>query len=64
MANLFRSLTVKGATTRLLTYRLRHTQEQRGARSKDIEAEKQDIEIYSTLLSVMTTEILFCKPLF
>lgn len=44
-----------------MTYRLKHSQEQRGARSKDIEAEKQDIEIYSTLLSVMTTEVLFCK---
>lgn len=55
------SLTIKGATTRVMTYRLKHSQEQRGARSKDIEAEKQDIEIYSTLLSVMTTEVLFCK---
>lgn len=52
-------LTIKGATTRILTYRLRQSQELRGARSKDIEAEKQDIEIYSTLLSVMTTEVLF-----
>ncbi|KAG4077046.1 hypothetical protein HA402_016033 [Bradysia odoriphaga] len=52
-------LTIKGATTRILTYRLRQSQEVRGARSKDIEAEKQDIEIYSTLLSVMTTEVLF-----
>ena len=33
----------------------------RGARSKDIEAQKQDIEIYSTLLSIMTTEVLVCK---
>lgn len=44
-----------------MTYRLKHSQEQRGARSKDIEAAKQDIEIYSTLLSVMTTEVLFCN---
>lgn len=44
-----------------MTYRSRHSQEQRGARSKDLEVERQDIEIYSTLLSVMTTEVLFCK---
>ncbi|KAJ6636643.1 Mitochondrial outer membrane protein SLC25A46 [Pseudolycoriella hygida] len=52
-------LTIRGATARVMTYRLRHAQEKRGARSRDIEAEKQDIEIYSTLLSVMTTEVIF-----
>lgn len=40
-------------------YRLRNAQEQRGARSRDLDAQSQDIEIYSTLLSLVTTEILF-----
>lgn len=40
-------------------YRLKNSQEQRGARSKDMESQNQDIEIYSTLISLMTTEILF-----
>lgn len=42
-----------------MQYRLQTAQEQRGARPKDVETETQNIEIYSTLLSVMTTEILF-----
>lgn len=40
-------------------YRLKNSQEQRGARSRDIETQNQDIEIYSTLISLMTTEVLF-----
>lgn len=39
--------------------RLQNSQEQRGARPKDFENDQQNIEIYSTLLSIMSTEILF-----
>lgn len=42
-----------------MQYRLQSTHEQRGAKPKDYEAETQNIEIYSTLFSIMTTEILF-----
>lgn len=42
-----------------MQYRLQNTQEQKGARPKDYESDAQNIEIYSTLLSIMSTEILF-----
>lgn len=42
-----------------MQYRLQSAHEQRGAKPKDFEAESQNIEIYSTLLSIMSTEILF-----
>lgn len=42
-----------------MQYRLRNRQEARGAKPKDMESENQNIEIYSTLISVMTTEVLF-----
>lgn len=42
-----------------MQYRLQSSQEQRGAKPKDIESESQNIEIYSTLLSLVSTEILF-----
>lgn len=42
-----------------MQYRLQNSQEQRGARPKDFENDQQNIEIYSTLLSIMSTEILF-----
>lgn len=55
----YHSLSVKSISTRILQYRLQMSQEQRGAKPKDIDSETQNIEIYSTLLSVMTTEVLF-----
>lgn len=58
-SSLSRSLAVKGISTRVMQYRLYNSQEQRGARSRDLDAQHQDIEIYSTLLSLMTTEVLF-----
>lgn len=42
-----------------MQYRLQNSQEQRGARPKDFESDQQNIEIYSTLLSIMSTEVLF-----
>lgn len=42
-----------------MQYRLQSSHEQRGAKPKDYEAEAQNIEIYSTLFSIMTTEIVF-----
>lgn len=39
--------------------RLQNSQERAGARPKDFESDQQNIEIYSTLLSIMSTEILF-----
>lgn len=44
---------------RLIQYRVQSVQERRGVRPKDNEAEYQNIEIYSTLISLMSTEILF-----
>lgn len=41
-----------------MQYRIRNAQEQRGAKTKDFDTEAQNIEIYSTLLSIMSTEIL------
>lgn len=52
-------LAIKNISTRILQYRLRNAQELRGAKPKDMENENQNIEIYSTLVSLMTTEILF-----
>lgn len=43
----------------MLQYRLRNAQELRGAKPKDMESESQNIEIYSTLMSVMATEVIF-----
>lgn len=40
-------------------YRLQNAQKQRGAKPKDYENDAQNIEIYSTFLSIMTTEVLF-----
>lgn len=42
-----------------MQYRLQNAQEQRGAKPKDFENDTQNIEIYSTFLSVMSTEVLF-----
>lgn len=50
---------MKGVSTRIMQYRLHNSQEQRGARSRDLDSQLQDIEIYSTLFSLMTTEVLF-----
>lgn len=52
-------LMVKGVTTRIMRYRVDSTQEQRGARCRDTTTQNQNIEIYSTLLSIMSTELLF-----
>lgn len=50
---------MKSISTRVMQYRLQNSQEQRGARPKDFESDHQNIEIYSTLLSIMSTEVLF-----
>lgn len=42
-----------------MQYRLQNVQEQRGAKPKDFENDAQNIEIYSTFLSIMSTEVLF-----
>lgn len=52
-------LAIKNCSMRCMQYRLKNAQEQRGAKPKDEEMEKQNIEIYSTLLSVVSTEVLF-----
>lgn len=52
-------MAVKSITTRIMQYRLQNKQEQRGARPKDFENDQQNIEIYSTFLSIMSTEVLF-----
>lgn len=53
------SLAIKSISTRIMQNRLQNSQERAGARPKDFESDQQNIEIYSTLLSIMSTEILF-----
>lgn len=53
------SLAVKGITTRVMMFRVQNGDQQRGARPRDTETVQQNIEIVSTLISLMTTEMLF-----
>lgn len=53
------SLTVKGITSRLMMIGALNNELQRGARTRDTETTQQNIEIVSTLISLMTTEMLF-----
>ncbi|XP_037916740.1 solute carrier family 25 member 46 [Hermetia illucens] len=53
------SLIMKGITSRVMRYKWSDTQEQKGAKPRDLTSVNQDIEIYSTLVSVVTSEILF-----
>lgn len=55
----FCRLAIKSISTRIMQYRLQNVQEQRGAKPKDFENDAQNIEIYSTFLSIMSTEVLF-----
>lgn len=50
---------MKGITSRVMRYKWSDTQEQKGAKPRDLTSVNQDIEIYSTLVSVVTSEILF-----
>lgn len=52
-------LIVRGITTRILQRRINLSENQKGAKSKDISTQNQNIEIFSTLISIMTTEIIF-----
>lgn len=42
-----------------MMFRLKNAEEQRGARSRDIEGQHQQIEMFSNLFSLVTSEILF-----
>lgn len=44
---------------RVMQYRFHNSQESRGAKPKDMEVETHNIEIYSTLVSLVSTEVLF-----
>ena len=50
---------IKGITTRFIGRRIIAKEEQKGARSKDMTAINNDIELYSNITSLITTEILF-----
>lgn len=52
-------LIVKGISTRLICLCLKNRDAKRGTRSRDIASENQDIEIYSNLVSLTATEVLF-----
>lgn len=52
-------LVVKGISSRILRYKWDGAQELKGAKTRDVSTLHQNIEIYSTLISMMTTEIIF-----
>ncbi|XP_019532938.1 mitochondrial outer membrane protein SLC25A46 [Aedes albopictus] len=52
-------LFVRGISTRIMCRRVTFFEEKRGARTRDFTAQSQVIEVYSTMISLMTTEIIF-----
>uniref|UniRef100_A0A182IXA1 Uncharacterized protein n=1 Tax=Anopheles atroparvus TaxID=41427 RepID=A0A182IXA1_ANOAO len=52
-------LFVRGISTRIMCRRVTFYEEQKGARTRDFAAQSQVIEVYSTMISLMTTEMIF-----
>ncbi|XP_055374819.1 mitochondrial outer membrane protein SLC25A46 isoform X2 [Condylostylus longicornis] len=52
-------LIIKGISSRIMRRRLNAVQEQKGAKFRDESLYNQNVEIYSTLISVVTSEIIF-----
>ena len=55
----FYRLIIRGISTRVMCRRVTFYEERKGARTKDFTAASQVIEVYSTMISIMTTEIIF-----
>ncbi|XP_017474828.1 PREDICTED: solute carrier family 25 member 46-like isoform X1 [Rhagoletis zephyria] len=52
-------LVIKGISSRIMRRRIQQAQERKGAKYKDDSLENQNVEIYSNLISMLTTEIIF-----
>lgn len=50
---------VKGVSIRILQYRMNQRHERKGAISRNLNEEYQEIETYSTFISLIFTEVLF-----
>ncbi|XP_065364946.1 mitochondrial outer membrane protein SLC25A46 isoform X4 [Calliphora vicina] len=53
------SLVIKGLSSRIMRRRIQHAQERKGAKFKDDSLENQNVEVYSNLISMLTTEVFF-----
>lgn len=52
-------LIVKGISTRVISKQIHRREEKKGARSKDLTTINNEIELYSNLISLISSEILF-----
>ncbi|XP_004536375.1 solute carrier family 25 member 46 [Ceratitis capitata] len=52
-------LVIKGISSRIMRRRIQQAQERKGAKYKDDTLENQNVEIYSNLISVLTSEVIF-----
>ncbi|XP_053948028.1 mitochondrial outer membrane protein SLC25A46-like isoform X2 [Anastrepha ludens] len=52
-------LVIKGISSRIMRRRIQQAQERKGAKYKDDTLENQNVEIYSNLISMLTTEVIF-----
>ncbi|XP_037935309.1 solute carrier family 25 member 46 isoform X2 [Teleopsis dalmanni] len=53
------SLVIKGLSSRIIRRRIKNSQESKGAKYKDDSLENQNVEIYSNLISMLTSEMIF-----
>ena len=53
------SLVIKGISARIIRRRIQQSQERKGAKFKDDSLENQNVEVYSNLISMLTTEMIF-----
>ncbi|XP_013107477.1 mitochondrial outer membrane protein SLC25A46 isoform X1 [Stomoxys calcitrans] len=52
-------LVIKGISSRIMRRRIQQAQERKGAKFKDDSLETQNVEVYSNLISMLTTEVIF-----
>ncbi|XP_075154678.1 mitochondrial outer membrane protein SLC25A46-like [Haematobia irritans] len=52
-------LVIKGISSRIMRRRIQQAQERKGAKFKDDSLETQNVEVYSNLISMLTTEAIF-----
>lgn len=50
---------VKGVSTRIISKQIHRREEKKGARSKDLTTINNEIELYSNIISLITSEVLF-----
>lgn len=53
------SLIVKGISSRVISRHLHQREEKKGARSKDLTGINNDIELYSSIIALITSEVVF-----